>query len=109
MEIKQTARNFPYGEFTDRYGKKCSIQLSSLADDRCIWLGIDNAEPQILASLAANFGVKTEETTGWVDYPIPPHVSINTRMHLNIEQVEELIPILQRFVETGDIVEPQTI
>lgn len=94
MEIKQTERNFPYGEFTDRYGKKCSIQLSSLADDRCIWLGIDEPDPQIMTD------------KGWKDYHIPKDVLITTRMHLNIETVEMLIPILQRFVETGDILEP---
>lgn len=103
LKIKKTQRNFPYAEFTDRYGKKCSIQLSSLADDRCIWLGVDNPEPKIMASVAAGYGVKTEETTGWVEYPIPEQVSINTRMHLNMEQVEMLLPILKRFAKTGEL------
>ncbi|AJD92041.1 hypothetical protein JMA_27240 [Jeotgalibacillus malaysiensis] len=47
---------------------------------------------------------KTKEGgTGWVPYHIPEDVSLNTRMHLTREQVEEILPILQSFVETGDL------
>ncbi len=38
--MKRTERGFDVWEFTDRSGKKCSIQKSSLADEDCIWLGI---------------------------------------------------------------------
>lgn len=105
MKIKQTKteRGFALNEFTDRYGAKCSIQKSSLATEDAIWLGIDDPDPQIMASKAASFGVKTNETTGWVPYPIPEEVSINTRMHLTQAQVKKLLPILQKFVETGEI------
>lgn len=103
MKKKSTERGFPYYEFIDRYGEKCSLQLSSLADDRCIWLGVDDANPQIMASQARLFGVSTTETSGWVSYPIPKEVQLSTRMHLSIEQVKKLLPILQKFVETGDL------
>jgi len=103
LKIKRNGRNFPYAEFKDRYGSQCSIQKSSLATEDAIWLGIDNAEPKIMASKAAMFGVKTEETTGWVDYPIPSEVLLSTRMHLTITQVKDLLPILNKFVETGNI------
>ncbi|EES51170.1 hypothetical protein NE172_01985 [Clostridium botulinum] len=47
---------------------------------------------------------KTEtEGTGWVAYPIPEDVLLSTRMHLTRGQVKELIPILQKFVDTGEI------
>ena len=105
MEItnKTTERGFAYNEFTDRYGAKCSIQKSSLATEDAIWFGINDPDPQIMASQAKQFGVKTNETTGWVPYPIPEEVSINTRMHLTQKQVKKLLPILQKFVETGEI------
>ena len=93
----KTHRGFDYIEFNDFYEKSCSIQKSSLATQDAIWLGINDPEPKILASKTKKGG------TGWVDYPVPEYVSINTRMHLSIEQVEELLPILQRFVDTGEI------
>lgn len=105
IEIKATERGFPYAEFTDRYGVKCSIQKSSLAFEDCIWLGVNNPEPTVLASRAAEVGLDTQQTTGWVPYPIPGHVQLKTRMHLTQDQVKALLPLLQRFVETGEIQE----
>jgi hypothetical protein len=99
IEMKKTQRFFDYGEFTDYYGVKCSIQKSSLATDDAIWLGVNDPEPKILASKVMEGG----RGTGWVKYPIHEDVFINTRMHLSREQVAELIPILQKFVDTGDI------
>lgn len=105
MEIKlePNQRGFPTGEFLDRYDNVCSIQKSSLAGEDCIWLGVDLVEPKIMAIHADKYGIKTDQPNGWVEYPIPKDVSINTRMHLNREQVAALLPILQRFVETGEI------
>jgi len=103
MEIKKTERNFPFIEFKDRYGKHCSLQLSSLADDRCIWFGVDDAEPSIMASQAEQYGIITDQKTGWITYPIPKDVLISTRMHLTMEQVQALLPVLQKFAETGEI------
>lgn len=71
VKIIQIGQDFPRGYFKDWYDKDCVIALSSLADDRCIWLGrIDTLEG---------------------------------RMLLNVDQVKELLPVLQRFVKTGDI------
>lgn len=75
MQLNKTERGFMRGEFIDLYGSQCSIQESSLATEMALWLGVDT-----------NF--KGEE---------------QTRMHLSIEQVKELIPILQEFIETGEI------
>lgn len=64
-------RGFLRGEFTDRYGEKCSIQKSSLASEDCIWLGCNRPR--------------------------------GARMHLTREMAADLIPLLQHFVETGDL------
>lgn len=93
----KTDRGFTVIEFSDQYDKKCSIQESSLATEDAIWFGIDNPDPIIMASKVQKGG------TGWVKYPIPEDVVIHTRMHLTQDQVAKLIPILQNFVETGEI------
>lgn len=77
MHIEFTQRGFARAEFTDRYGAACSIQDSSLATEDCIWLGCDEGRHVDGACLA--------------------------RMHLTPEMAAALIPILQRFVETGSI------
>lgn len=105
IELIPNQRGFMTGEFTDKYGSVCSIQKSSLAEDHCIWLGVDDAAPKIMASIAKGYGIETKESTGWVDYPIPKAVSLTTRMHLTQEQVSDLLPILIRFVETGQLEE----
>lgn len=97
MKKEKTERGFEIIEFNDKYMHKCSLQKSSLATEDCIWLGIDKANPQIMASKIIEGG------TGWADYPIPDDVYISTRMHLTQEQVKELLPYLQKFVETGDL------
>lgn len=107
MKKSITPRGFGLIKFTDDYGIECSLQKSSSVTDR-IWFGPNKADPKILASKAHQFGVETNETTGWVDYPVPDEVSMTTRMHLSREQVAELLPYLHRFVETGDITIPET-
>jgi len=97
MERKKTALGFAYYEFTDRYGKECSIQKSSMTVEDAIWFGVNKVDPQILASKVMENG------TGWVKYPIHPDVLLHARMHLTIDQVKELIPILQKFAVEGEI------
>ncbi len=74
IKLRKTDRGFSIGEFTDRYDNPCSIQKSSLAFERCIWLGVSEAETE----------------TG-------------PRMHLTQQMVADLLPLLQRFVDTGEI------
>lgn len=93
----KTNRGFPLIESKDLYGAGYSIQESSLATQAAIWLGIDDAKPQIMAS-------KTEAGgNGWVDYPLLEDVSLTTRMHLNRKQVFKLLLILIKFVLTGHL------
>lgn len=101
VDMGTTPRNLPVGTFADFNGNRCSVQMSSLANLEAIWLGVDDASPKVLHSDAKNLGVDTDKTFGWVEYPIPPEVSLTTRMHLSREQVAALLPILHRFVDTG--------
>jgi hypothetical protein len=107
IKIKRNGRNFETGKFIDRYGYECSIQKSSLATEDCIWLGIDDAKPQIRSSDAIRMGLRQrtfdENDNGWVKFEIPKEVLLSTRMHLTRKQVKELLPLLQKFVETGEL------
>ena len=94
MEIKSTQRGFARAEFVDQYGEVCSIQKSSLATDDCIWLGINN--PQLT--------VFEDESKGkYVNAKMPDNFMVSSRMHLTREQVADLLPLLQRFVQTGEL------
>ncbi len=103
MKTKANARGFGIAQFKDRNKVECSIQKSSLATEDCIWLGVNDADPQIMVSQAAQLGIQTKETSGWIPYPVPKEVLFNTRMHLTRKQVKDLLPLLQKFVETGEI------
>ena len=103
MIYTNTARGFNLLQFKDFYGDTIDIQKSSIATDDCIWFGPSNANPQIMASKASAHGVETNETCGWVPFPVPDDVFLSTRAHLSREMVAELIPILQHFVDTGDL------
>lgn len=104
--VGATARGFELVEFKDRYDHPCSLQMSSLAECEqpgisAVWLGPDHAEPQILATKAAQHGVRTNMKCGWVPYPIPDDVSLTTRMHLDRRQVAALIVHLKAWLVTG--------
>ena len=91
MELNKPERGFAVAEFIDRYGAVCSIQKSSLATEDAIWFGVDDANPRIMTS------------GGWAKFEIPKEVLLSTRMHLTQDMVNNLIPILQKFVETGEL------
>jgi len=81
----KTGRGFSHWAFDDIYGQHCSLQASSLASEGAIWIGVDNTGPDITG---VN-GTRNEDT--------------RARMHLTRKQVEQLLPLLHRFVETGDL------
>lgn len=103
LTYTKTARGFANITFVDRYDKECSIQKSSLATEDAIWVGVSDATPVILATNARRLGIPTKERTGWVPYPIPDEVLLSTSMHLTREQVATILPILQHFVDTGEL------
>ena len=94
MKEEKTHRGFSLSNFEDSYGNKCSLQQSSNIDPH-IWLGVDN--PDIFIHDKDNHGryVKVDTNTN--------HFSCSSRMHLTQEQVKELLPILEKFVNTGEI------
>jgi hypothetical protein len=94
IETDVTNRGFALLKFEDSNGLPCTLQDSS-TDTPSIWLGTADARPQIMRKDTPEGG------TGWTDYPIPDEVLLSTRMHLTQEQVQELLPYLQFFAETG--------
>lgn len=111
--VKNTERGFEVIGFKDYYGSPCSIQQSSLAiyeqpGSSAIWIGVDDPNPQVMAVDAASCGIIAGANAGWVPYPIPEQVLINTRMHLTREGVSALIPVLQQWLETGSFKKPRT-
>lgn len=103
MKASKTERGFATLEFNDRYGDGCIIQKSSLAGEDCIWFGVQDPNPQIMASEALAAGADTDQVAGWVPYPIHKSVLITTRMHLTRQMVADLLPTLERFVEAGEL------
>lgn len=115
---KVTPRGFKRYEFNDKGKLGCSIQMSSFAgvfeekepddNDPRILIGIDRPEIKVFIPY-----------TGWtiMDYPsfridgqseyddgMPKCTTfINGRMELSQTQVKEILPILQKFAETGEI------
>lgn len=92
MKLEKTHRGFYLRQFKDYYGEDCSIQESSLATRKCIWLGCDEANPRVLIP-----------GEGWRKIVLPKDTLCNTRMHLTRKQVFKLLPILMKFIITGEI------
>ena len=102
----RTEHGFPLVEFKDYYDTECSLQASSLAlcevpGWSAIWLGVERLDAAVMAEDAADVGIDTDQTTGWVKYPLPPQVAIPMRMHLEREQVEALVRHLQAWLAHG--------
>ncbi len=95
MDLSRTQRGFNIGKFKDRYCNQCSIQESSLATEKAIWLGIDNPKLTVFEN----------ETKGkYLITDMPTNFSVESRMHLTQDQVKELLPFLQKFAETGELI-----
>jgi hypothetical protein len=94
MELNTTQRGFDITEFTDSYGEICSLQKSSSASSDKIWLGISKPKLTVF---------ENESKGQYIITDMPENFSVNARMHLNREQVAELLPYLQKFVESGEL------
>ena len=104
IQKNKTARGFTIYNFLDDNGEECSIQKSSAAEDDYIWLGNLKAKPSIMVSDAIKLGMDTNGLeVGHMEYKLPEEVHFTTRMHLSREDVASLIPILQKFVDTGEL------
>jgi len=90
MKIEKTKTRV-IGKFTDLLNERCSIEsfrLSSGQDAIC--LGIDNPKITVYEDRGLGDYVVVECPEGW---------SVNGRMYLSKDQVAELLPFLQKFVE----------
>ena len=94
MNLEENQRGFLNGKFKDNYNNECSIQKSSSAMEDCIWLGID--KPKLVV-------FEDDSMDKYIETTVPKNWMINSRMHLTRDQVAELLPHLQRFVETGEL------
>lgn len=92
----ETERGFNFYEFEDSNGVKCSIQKSSSVEDK-IWLGADQIGVQSFMPSHGWQGINLEELLG------TNQIVANNRMHLSREQVATLLPLLEVFVETGEL------
>lgn len=96
-EAENTPRGFSYVQFKDLNGVECTIQESSLALEDAIWIGANKIG---LKEFVAN-----RQPSAWQDVALEQtyehHYIANNRMHLTRDQVAALIPVLQRFVDTG--------
>lgn len=92
LQLARTDRGFPRVDFVDHYGAACSLQMSSLATEDAIWLGVNAVTPKVMVP-----------GKGWQNVPMPAEALTSGRMHLTREQVAELLPLLQRFVATGRV------
>ena len=77
IDWKLTNRGFKRGEFKDYNNDDCSIQVSSLATDRCLWLGLETGMHVDGRCLA--------------------------RMHIDQAMAHDLAQQLIYFAETGDL------
>ena len=100
IELDSTQRGFAIGEFKDAYGTECVIQQSSSVEPR-IWLGAKKLEVKEFVAF--------REPEAWVtlefENTMEHHFVGNERMHLSQENVKQLLPLLQRFAETGELYE----
>jgi hypothetical protein len=94
MEINKTQRGFSLGKFKDSYGNDCSLQKSSAAMNDYIWLGIDKPKLTVF---------EDEKMGKYIITDLPKNWKVDNRMHLSRNQVKELLPLLQKFVETGEL------
>lgn len=101
-----TGRGFALAEFVDRNGVKCSLQKSSIATEDAIWLGCDDENPRVMVAgkgwQPVAYAVAEPEPDNLVTIDAK-EMLVNTRMHLTREQVAALLPLLQGFVDCGEV------
>lgn len=106
MKKTTTARNFELITFKDHNQQNCSLQQSSAIDiardnalDRpgssLIWLGVDDRSGGIVVFDKDNPGK-------YVQTDLPENFMLPTRMHLNADQVRDLIEQMQHWLDTGE-------
>ena len=97
FERSNTNRGFSKLTFHDDYNIECSLQKSSSIEDH-IWLGINDAHPEIMCSDARKLNLLyAEDRNGWQKFEVPEEVLMHTRMHLTRKQSIQLAIKLLKF------------
>ncbi len=99
----QTGRGFDLYEFHESGGDLCTLQKSSAMEEDYIWLG---AKHLVIKGFMPYHQPDPWQTVSEKDIKDKfgfQDILGNNRMHLSRNQVAALLPILQKFVETGDI------
>ena len=86
--IGRTERNFEFAEFPDHYNEPCSIQQSSAIGD------------------AEDAFERPGSSFLWLGRDCPDKDDCKARMHLSPKQVEALIVMMQRWLDTGCLHDP---
>lgn len=98
MKETITKREFDIISFKDSDNTKCSIQKDYKSKGNCIFLGSD--EVKIYGITDRRFKISEEEIRKKFELN---DIETNSRIKLNRYQVRELIPILQKFVDSGSL------
>lgn len=97
MKTETNSSGFNYAEFTDEAKSKCSIREVNILDEEnkgCLMLGVDNPKIVIYDKEMKNYVVMEKVPHEWL---------IGSQLLLNRKQIEQLIPMLQNFLETGKL------
>lgn len=92
--------------FSDANGTAC-FMLEGAGSKDTLFIGPVNVDATVLCRDAEKVGLTPEGSVGHQTYPIPEGVYLHGKVELTREMAEELIPVLQRFVATGRIVESE--
>lgn len=95
MKLDKTSRGFPVLTFRDRYDAECSMQVSSLATESCVWLGMDN--PTIMRGVMPL--PKEEAEAG--------QLRALGRMHVDRRLATDLVAVLAHWLAHDEIVTPE--
>jgi hypothetical protein len=98
--VDHTPRGLSIVNFTDVAGIACSLQKSCSGEEDRIWLGADTIG---LREFVPNRTPAWQDRSEFDERREGRYYQANTSMHLNQEQVAALLPLLQRFVDTGEL------
>lgn len=83
--------------FKDLNEQECSLSVSRIETTRAVYFGVDEPEMKIRKRSLTDGSLKN------VDFLPPVELKVSSRMLLTQEQVKELLPMLQKFVDTGEL------
>jgi len=102
IKKEHTERGFYTFQMIDTYDTKFDITESSSASVDRIWIQ-PHATCKIMKSDAVKIGMMVEgEVSGWMEYPLPDEANIFASLHLGKKEAEEIITILQEFVDNSE-------